>query len=144
MGLFGGKTNYKETMRSCLKNIMLDLVKSDPEFGNAVVPIISDAELMIRQQSENELAKGIRENHVNVECAALNILQNCAMYSIKPKSTYDYLSSAIHGEEDYANRLFDYVNKLKFEKGYISKEQYDENALLATKLSISSPLGDWF
>ena len=61
------------------------------------------------------------------------------MVEMKPKSA----TSFILGDDNSAFELYNYVNNLKYEKGYISKQQYDDNALLATKLSLDSPFGSW-
>jgi hypothetical protein len=63
------------------------------------------------------------------------------MTNITQQSSTDFLKGAM---EDHAFELYRKINKMKLEKGYISKQQYEENNLLATKLAIKSPLGSWF
>ena len=133
---FSNKTNYSQEMRNILKDYMLQYIKENPLAADDVVPIFSDAEVMIRNFSEKEISKMMKENNVNAECGALNILQNFAMTKIQSKSAKDFLFAS-----DYAYILYNDVNDLKLKKGYISQEQYDENELLATKLSIQSPFG---
>lgn len=137
------KTDYRREMRECLMEYMLSYINDNPFAADAVVPIFSDAELIIRRLPEKEISKTIRVNNINVECCALNILQNVAMTEIKQVSTRDFLSRTSPDEQDHAYELFSHVNKLKLDKGYIDKQQYDDNQHVATKLAIKSPLGTW-
>lgn len=130
-------TNYVLEMHECLKQYMLAYLKENPSSGDDVIPIFSSADEMIRGLTEREVSKMMKQNHVNTECGALNILQNFAMTEIKPVSSRDY----IIGNTDPAYKLYCHINKAKFNKGYISKKQYDENELLGTKLGMSSPFG---
>ena len=139
--LFGPKTNYVSEMRECLKEYMLSYIKDNPAAADDVVPIFSDAELVLRRFSEKEISKTMRANNVNVECCALNILQNVAMHEIKQQSATDFIKGY---DTDYAYELYKHVNDLKLKKGYISKQQHEENNLVATKMAIKSPLGNWF
>ena len=134
------KTNYVGEMRECVKDFMLRYIKEFPSSGDVVIPIFSEAEQMIRGLSEKEVSKMMKDNHVNVECGALNIIQNFAMTNLKPKSAVDFLK----GSDDDALKLYNYVNQYKYDKGYITKQQFEENKSLGTKLSLQSPLGGWF
>lgn len=140
---FKPKTDYSREMRECLKEYMLSYIKDNPFAADTVVPIFSDAELIIRGLPEKEIAKTIRVNDINVECCALNILQNVAMTEIKQVSTRDFLLRTRPEEQDHAYELFNHINKLKLDKGYIDKQQYDDNHLVATKLAMKSPLDGW-
>ena len=140
MGWFNkSKTNYAEEMREYIKNFMLQYIKEFPLSSDEVIPIFSDAEQMIRGFSEKEVSKMMKVNRVNVECGALNIIQNFAMTRLEPKSGVELIR-----DDNHPYDLYNYVNKYKYNRGYISKQQFDENALLATKLSLQSPLGGWF
>ena len=134
------KTNNVGEMREYVKNFMLAYIKEFPKASDVVIPIFSEAELMIRGLTEKEISKMLKSNHVNIEFGALNIIQNFAMTKLEPKSAVDF----IEGVDDDALDLYRYVNKFKLNKGYISKQQFDENELLATKLSLIPPLGSWF
>ena len=142
MGWFLGKpkTNYVGVMRECVKEFMLKYIKEFPGPSDVVIPIFSDAEQMIRGLSEKETSKMMNVNGVNAECGALNIIQNFAMTKLEPKSGVDFLK----GNDNDAFDLYNYVNQVKLDKGYITKQQFEENKLLATKLSLQSPLGAWF
>ena len=140
MGLFDwNKTNYLGEMRSFLKDFMMRYIKEYPRSSDTVIPIFSDAEMMIRGWFEREISKMLKKNSVNIECAVLNIVQNVAMHSLKPKAGVDFIK-----DEDFVFDLYNYVNKVKFVKGYISKQQYEENEELGVKMSLQSPLGMWF
>lgn len=140
MGLFSRtKTNYVGEMREYVKSFMLQYIKEYPCSSDVVIPIFSNANEMIKGLSEKDLQKSMKTNGVNIECGALNIIQNFAMTELKPKSGVDFLKN-----EDYALDLYNYVNELKYQKGYISKVQFEENKMLATKMSLQSPLGSWF
>ena len=141
---FKRKTDYRRGMRECLLEYMLAYINDNTFAADAVVPIFSDAELIIRRLSEKEIAKTIRVNDINAECCALNILQNVAMTKIKQVSSRDFLLRTRPEEQDHAYELFNHVNKLKLDKGYIDKQQYEDNRLTATKLAIKSPFGSWF
>ena len=134
------KTRYREEMCEHLKAYMLSYIGEDPFAGDDIVSLFSDAELIVRRLPKREIAKTMRANGVNVECCALNILQNVAMTNIKQQSSADFIKGAM---EDYAFRLYREINKIKLEKKYISKQQYEENDLLAAKLALKSPLGGW-
>lgn len=134
------KTNYVGEMRECVKFFMLKYIDDFPKSSDVVIPIFSDAEQMIRGLSEKDIAKMMKVNRVNVECGALNIIQNFAMTNLEPKSGVEFLKS----NDNYALDLYNYVNQMKLDKGYITGRQYEENKLLATKLSLQSPLGGWF
>lgn len=137
MGLFNReKTNYVGEMREYIKNFMVQYINEFPLSSDDVIPIFSDAEQMIRGLSERKISKIMRLNHVNIECGVLNIIQNFAMTRLEPKSCVDFL-----GSDDKAYDLYNCVNKCKYNKGYISKQQFEENKMLATKLSLQSPLG---
>lgn len=139
MGLFDwNKTNYLGEMRDCLKNLMLRYIKEYPRASNDVIPIFSDAEEMIRGWPERKIGKMLKQNNVNVECAVLNIVQNVAMSNLKPKSGAEFINGG-----DHVLDLYNYLNKLKLEKGYISKQQYVENEELGVKMSLQAPFGMW-
>ena len=138
---FKPKTNYVGEMHAYLKEYMLSSIKENPGAADSIVPIFSDAELMLRELPEREIAKTMRVNGVNVECCALNILQNVAMTKITQQSPTDFLKGET---EDPALQLYREINEIKLEKKYISKRQYEENELLAAKLSLKAPLGSWF
>lgn len=140
---FKPKTDYCREMRECLKEYMLSYIKDKPFAADTVVPIFSAAELMIRRLPEKEIAKTMRVNGINVECCALNILQNVSMTEIKQVSSRDFLLRTRPEDQDHAYELFNHINKLKLDKGYIDKQQYDDNQLVATKLAMKSPLGSW-
>ena len=143
MGLFNlfnkPKTNYLIEMREYVKNFMLTYINEFPEASDDVIPVFSNVNEMLKKTSEKDICKMMKTNNVNIECGALNIIQNFAMVEMKPKSA----TSFIIGDDNSAFELYNYVNNLKYEKGYISKQQYDDNALLATKLSLDSPFGSW-
>lgn len=143
MGLFDffafSKTNYLSKMREYLQKFMLDYIKEFPMAADDVMPIFSNANEMIGALSEREVAKTIKNDNMNIEYAVLNIVQNMAMMELKQKPALSFLK-----DDDHPLELYKYVNDIKFNKGYISKEQYDENNLLATKLSLISPLGEWY
>lgn len=88
-------------------------IKVNPIAADDVVPVFSDAELILRKFCEKEIAKTIRVNNVNAECYALNILQNVAMQAKKQQSATDFLKVY---DEDYAYELHRYVNDLKLKK----------------------------
>ena len=141
MGLFNrSKTNNVGEMQKYVKEFMLLYIKEFSSDSDDVIPIFSEVELMIRGLSEKEVNKMLKVNHVNVEGGTLNIIQNFAMTKLEPKSGADF----ILGKDNSALRLYNYVNKYKYDKGYINKKQFDDNAMLATKLSLRSPLGGWF
>ena len=127
-------------MREFLKEYMLFYIKENPLAANDVVPVFSDAELLIRRLPEKEIARTIRINNVNSECCALNILQNVAMSAIKQQSATDFLKGY---DKDYAYELYKSINDLKLEKGYIDKQQHEENNLAATRMAIKLPLDRW-
>lgn len=130
------KTNYVDEMREYIKDFMLRYIKEFPLSSDDVIPIFSDAEQLIRESSEKQVSKMMKVNRVNIECGALNIIQNFAMTRLEPKSAIDFLRD----DANNAYALYNYVNKYKYDKGYITKQQFDENAMLATKLSLQSPL----
>ena len=131
---FGSGTNYCQEMREILKNYMLQYIKDNPSSGDAVIPIFSDAEVMIRRSSEKQLCKMMKKNHVNAECGVLNILQNFAMVNLSPQPALDYLL-----DDNPVLELYNAINELKLQKGYISQRQYEENKMLGVKLSLQSP-----
>lgn len=133
------KTNFRYEMSEYVKCFMLQYINDFPLASDVVIPIFSNANEMIKGLSEKDLRKAMRSNGVNIECAALNTMQNFAMVELKPKPCVDFLT-----KEDDALSLYRYINNLKYMKGYISKRQFDENEMLATKLSVQSPLGNWF
>jgi len=140
MGLFKNKkTNYIQDMREYLREFMRLYIKNNPSVADAVIPIFSNTEVMIRGLTEKKVKKMMNINHVNIECGVLNILQNFSMTEIKAKPAADFMRSVMFGEMDTAYALYNYINDFKFNKGYINKQQYDENSLLATELSIHSP-----
>lgn len=140
MGLFDwNKTNYLGEMRVFIKDFMMMYVKEYPRSSDTVIPIFSDAEMMILGWSEREISKMLKKNHVNIESAVLNIVQNVAMHNLKPKSGVDFIK-----DEDFVLDLYKYINKRKLMKGYISKQQYEENEELGVKMSLQAPLGMWF
>lgn len=135
------KTNYAGEMREYLKEYMLFYIKENPLAADDVVPIFSDVELLIRRLPEKEITKAMRVNNVNIECCVLNILQNVAMSAIKQQSATGFLKGY---DKDYAYELYKCVNDLKLEKGYIDKQQHEENNLVSTRMAIKSPLNSWF
>lgn len=137
------KTNYRSEMIEYTRNFMLKYIKEFPNASDDVIPVFSNVNEMLKLASEKDVRKTIKSNSVNVEHATLNIIQNFAMYEIKPQSAVDFLRGAVK-YENYILDLYKFVNKLKFKKGYISKQQFEENEQLAVNLSIQSPLGNWF
>ena len=138
MCFFSKKTNYSVEMREYLKDFMLQYIKDFPRSSDDVIPIFSNVNELIKHSSERELKKAMTIKKVNVECAALNYIQNFAMTEMKPKRATAFLN-----DENHVLDLFDYVNDLKYKKGYISKQQFDDNHMAAFKLSVESPLGRW-
>lgn len=138
------KRNYRTEMYEFLKAFMLEYIRENPCAADTVIPIFSNAELIIRQSSENDLKKAMKENDVSIEHGVLNIVQNCAMVEIKPQDYYSLVSSIVHREKDPVLALYDNVNNLKYKKGYINKQQFDENELLGIQRSTQSPLGNMF
>ncbi|MBE6812797.1 MAG: hypothetical protein E7523_07930 [Ruminococcaceae bacterium] len=132
------KTNYGEEMREYLKTFMLQYIKDFPSAADDVIPVFSDAELMIRGSSERKILRTMLANGINVECGILNIVQNVAMTRLKPKNAVDFISDG-----NNVFNLYNYVNELKYKKGYISKRQFEENEKLGIRLSLQSPLGRW-
>lgn len=140
MGFFKKeKTNVVGEMREYLKNFMVQYIKKYPSASDDVIPIFSNAQKMIQSLSEKKAIKMMKTNNVNIECATLNIIHNFAMMELHPKSGIEFLTG-----EDNVLALYTYVNDLKYKKGYIGQHQYDENAILATKLSLNTPLATWF
>lgn len=142
MSLFGPKHHYTMESRTYLKNLMLQYLSTNAKEEDIVVPIFSSANEMIKSIPERKFAKAIRQEGLNSESAALNILQNHAMMNINQKSLKDYMFGSMVGEDEENNaayRLYKYVNELKYSKGYITKMQYEENNSLADELS--SPYG---
>ena len=135
------KISYIQEMCEQLKIFMLQYIKDYPMSSNIVIPIFSNAEKMLKSNSERDIIKLLKSNNINIECAILNIIQNFAMAELKPKSGVDFLKSS---NDDYALELYNYTNVLKLEKGYISKQQFEENKMLGVKMSLQSPLGNWF
>ena len=39
--------------------------------------------------------------------------------------------------------LYNWINEIKFNKGFISKTQFEESHSLALKPSLNPPFGDW-
>ncbi|MDD6682512.1 MAG: hypothetical protein PUE61_05010 [Clostridiales bacterium] len=140
MGLFNRKkTNHIEGMKTILKAFMLQYIHENPHAADGVMPIFSSAETIIRGISEKKMHKTLTRNNVNEECSVLNIIQNCAMTELKPQSGAAFLIN-----DNHALDLYQYVNKQKLCKGFITKQQFDENEMLGTKLSLHSPLGEWY
>ncbi len=140
MGLFNRrKTNYVGEMREFLRKFMMQYITDNPYASDSVIPIFSDAELMIRGSSEKEMCEMLKENNVNIEFGVLNIIQNFAMVYVKPRSAAELIRL-----EDHALNLYNFVNNAKYESGYISKQQFDENRMLGVKLGLKPPLGEWY
>ena len=133
------KTNYVDEMRDYVKDFMLKYIKEFPSSSDNVIPIFSDIEQMISKLSEKKISNMMKNNSENIECYTLNIIQNFAMTRLEPKSGVDFIIG-----NNKAFDLYNYVNEYKYNKGYISKQQFDENSMLAIKRSLKSPLGGWF
>ena len=145
---FNKKTNYKGEVIEYLKHSMLGFIKNHPEMGAVITQIYSDATQIASRFSEKSLRKELIKGSVNIEFAALNILQNCCMLRLKQIPATEYVAGTLSDNDEYkesniAHFLYDYVNELKLNKGYISETQYKENKLLGIKLSVRSPLGQW-
>ena len=134
MGLFKQKTDYKEKMKKYLTDFMDEYLQNNPK-SNDVNDIFSKAMTFLRIHTEKALKKMMEQNHVNAELGMLNILQNMAMTEIKPQDPIDFLKST---RDQPAYTLYNYINDVKLEKGYISQAQYEENQQVATKLSLKS------
>ena len=133
------KTDIKKEMLDSINSFMVKYATSNEGEIENVAYIFAHAIQMINTPSERQLAKSIDSNGVTPGCAALNILQNCAMAEIKQVSGVDF----INGCDDGAYEFYNAVNEEKLVKGYISKGQYEENKLLGTKLHLSPPGGFW-
>lgn len=135
MGFFNRqKTNYVGEMREYIKSFMLKYIKEYPLASDVVIPIFSNAEQMVGSLSEKEISKIIKTHNVNIECGALNIIQNLAMTELELKSGVDFLKG-----DNYTYDLYNYINEYKYDRGYISESQFEENKMLATKLSLQPP-----
>ena len=140
MGLFFKETHYREEMSDYLRELMISYMKDRLGDADEIVAIFSDANELIKHSAEREVRKGIKQYGLNVESSALNILQNVAMQAITPVSGADF----ILGKTGVAYKLYNDVNSMKFNKGYIDKKQFDDNAALGDKLGLQSPLGSMF
>lgn len=139
MWLFSGrKNNYKTELREQIKSFMIDYIRKYPNSADDVLPIFSQADSLVQNLSGRKIYKSVKCQGHSVEKLSLNIIQNCAMMALNPKSGIDYLQC-----NDYVHSLYDYVNELKFEKGFIGRQQFEENKMLGTQLSLVSPLGGW-
>lgn len=139
MWLFGRmKNNYRIELREHVKAFMLNYIKEYPNSADDVVPIFSQADILVQNLTERELYKVVKRQGHSMEYMALNIIQNCAMMELKPKNAIDFLQG-----NDYIHSLYDHVNELKYERGYIDRQQFEENKMLGTQLSLVPPLGMW-
>ena len=132
------KINYKMELREEVKEFMLKYIKEHPNSADDVVCVFSQADIVAQNLSKRELNKIIKRQGHSIEYLSLNIIQNCAMMELKPKSGIDYLQG-----NDYLRYLYDYVNELKFKRGYIGKQQFEENKMIGMQLSLVPPLGMW-
>ena len=97
------KTNYRSEMIEYTRNFMLKYIKEFPNASDDVIPVFSNVNEMLKLASEKDVRKTIKSNSVNVEHATLNIIQNFAMYEIKPQSAVDFLRGAVK----YENYILD-------------------------------------
>ena len=137
---FRNKTRHREEMCRFLKEYMLEYIDKNPSAADDIIPIFSNAAESIQNSTERQIHKLLRTNHINEECAALNIVHNFAACEITQRSPVDFI---IHASEDSASALYKYINDIKYNKGYISKQQYDENRLTGTKFALRPPWGNW-
>lgn len=137
MWLFGKtKTNHIPEMRQYLKNYMLQYVKDHPDLAHDAVPIFSDAELVLRKLTEKQVEKMLNADNMCIESAMLNILQNTCTLHFKKKTTKEILLSSIDTNKDVAFELYNEINDIKLNKGYINKQQHEENNLVAIQLTM--------
>ena len=86
----------------------------------------------------------MKQTYNSAESGALNILQNCSLLRIKPKSGPDFISSSLLqnlSAGDVAYDLYCYINEIKLNKGFIDEKQYKDNELVGLNRAIKSPLG---
>lgn len=134
-------SNFKQEMRNILKKYMLQYITDNPSSSDVVVCIFSDAEMYIRRLTDKEINVILKSGYVSAEFGALNIVQNFAMAKIQPRSATDIMLDGFHSDNiDYAYNLYNYINKIKLQNGYISKDQYDENAELAIEIALNSSI----
>lgn len=135
--MFFKKTNYKDQIEDIIKNRMLKMMDDDVNKSDRLMPVFSNAELMIRDLSEKELVRMMKQNNINnVELLALNILQNWAMSEIIVVDQRTFIMS--NDSDDPAFEYFNEINNEKLEKGYITQKQYDDNKLMGVKIKTGS------
>lgn len=134
MGLFSffSGSNSKNDILAIIESVrkyMLKYAEENPQDMDTAVGIFDGARMMIKNASAKEISQLMKNEDVTAEFAALNVLQNCAMIHIKPTGFIDYVGSALRErrEEDIVHDLYNWINKQKLEKGYISQKQFEEN-----------------
>ena len=125
-----------QEMADYLQRFFMGYVTEAPDDMQDVDDIFAQALALIRSLSPKEAAAGLRSNHVGVECAVLNILQNCAMVEIKPSDPNDILFGP---EDPGALSLYMAVNAEKLRLGYIDTAQYEANKRLGECLRYGLP-----
>ena len=140
MSLFKPKQSYMDEMREQLLEIMAKYAKEDPDSAEATIPIFSQAEKLLSSSSEKDIKDILTENKCTIDFLTLNILQNCAMTEIKPRTARDIIARQDENK-DAAFDLYSFINQLKLDKGYIDKQQFDDNAVLATQIALGLNMG---
>lgn len=133
MGLFnrGKNIDILQQMKDSVEDVMARYAMERPEDMANVAHIFANARMILNAMGPKDVKRGMRQNGVSAECGALNILQNCAMQEIEAVSFSDY----IWGKEDHgAYDLYMAINDEKYQKGYLSEAQYQENERLGNLL----------
>ncbi len=142
MGWFNRhKTYYKEEMRACLKEFMINYIKEKPSSVDTVMQICSEIDSALQSSSEKDIRKTLLVDSANVEFATLSLIYNVAIRTIQPKDRDSAGHDIIFGGNP-AYELCRDVNKIKLDRGYISKFEYDENNIAATMACAISPFGN--
>lgn len=125
------KSNVKNEMRNSISSFMSKYAAEKQGDIEDVAHIFARAMQTINSLSEKELSKEMKKNGVTADFGALNILQNCAMVEIEYAPLADIIKRCAN---DGPYELYNAVNLEKLNKGYISKQQYEENESLGNKL----------
>ena len=121
--------NYKEVMQSILRSFMDNGNEAD-----IINPILDKVGKYIQEIRKGDI---LEINVINTESRILEVVQNFTEVEITGNS----FESA--NAKNCVLDFYKHINLLRFEKGYISENQFEYNQIFVDRLALVKPKSWW-
>lgn len=134
---------YRQEIINYLKEFKLQYLNENPTQKREIDIIFSITIKVVRELTSSFLQQKVICHGQSAKLTALLFLQNTTLYKMGKKELETFFNETLE-KKNVAYDLFNTVNELKLSKGYITKEEFEKDKLMAVKLSIKLPTDKLF